>query len=308
MISIVIPVYNAENYLECCLKSIVSQTYKDWEVILVDDGSKDSSGKICDRYENDFQNVKCIHKKNGGVSSARNAGIEQAQGEWLFFCDADDMLLPGALEKMAVETEQHQTEFLMFGYEKVSETGISLLKMIEEKNKIINRNRALLEMYRASDYPYQGYLWCKLFKRSVITDYHILFNETISFNEDRLFIIEYLTKVKSDIFYTTSPVYKYYVRNGVGAMASLQKGFNYNFITDFDAFVLMYYCIKQSNKDKKLIDISRHGIVSSYFRIKRMMDDFGIKDVRLMCHFIYQMLITGCYWYRLNQKLFQKNA
>lgn len=66
MISIVIPVYNAEGYLDCCLKSIVSQTYNNWEVILIDDGSKDSSGKICDRYEKDFQNIKCLHKKNGG--------------------------------------------------------------------------------------------------------------------------------------------------------------------------------------------------------------------------------------------------
>lgn len=270
MISIVIPVYNAEGYLDCCLKSIVSQTYNNWEVILIDDGSKDSSGKICDRYEKDFQNIKCLHKKNGGVSSARNAGIEHAKGEWLFFCDADDMLMPGALEKMATEANRHQTEFLMFGYEKVSETGKSLLKKIEEKDKVINRNKALMEMFRASDYPYQGYLWCKLFRRNIITENHISFDENISFNEDRLFIIEYLSKVKSDVFYTTYPVYKYIERSN-SAMGSLSKGYNKKFASDFDAFFKIYRCLKKDKGLHKYLKYAKTGMANSYENNHKMM-------------------------------------
>lgn len=270
MISIVIPVYNAGSYLDCCLKSIVSQTYKDWEVILVDDGSKDSSAGICDQYAEEHPNIRCIHKKNGGVSSARNTGIEQAKGEWIFFCDADDMLLPGALEKMTAEAERHQTEFLMFGYEKVSETGKSLLKKMEEKDKVINRNKALLEMFKASDYPYQGYLWCKLFKRDIITENHISFDEKISFNEDRLFIIEYLIKVKSDVFYTTTPVYKYVERSS-SAMGSLNKGYNRKFASDFDAFYKIYQCLKKDKGLQNYLKYARAGMANSYENNHRMM-------------------------------------
>lgn len=270
MISIVIPVYNAEGYLDCSLKSIVSQTYKDWEVILVDDGSKDSSTGICDKYAEEYPNIRCIHKRNGGVSSARNTGIEQAQGEWIFFCDADDMLLPGALEKMTAEAERHQTEFLMFGYEKVSETGKSLLKKMEEKDKVINRNKALLEMFKASDYPYQGYLWCKLFKRNIITENHISFDENISFNEDRLFIIEYLTKVKSDVFYSTTPVYKYTERSN-SAMGSLSKGYNRKFASDFDAFYKIYQCLKKDKGLHKYLKYARTGMANSYENNHKMM-------------------------------------
>lgn len=300
MISIIIPVYNAEGYLNCCMKSIVSQTYKDWEVILVDDGSKDTSAGICDKYAEEYPNIRCIHKKNGGVSSARNTGIEQAKGEWIFFCDADDMLLPGALEKMTAEAEQHQTEFLMFGYEKVSETGKSLLKKIEQKDKIINRNKALLEMFKASDYPYQGYLWCKLFRRNIINENHISFDENISFNEDRLFIIEYLTKVKSDVFYTTSPVYKYIERSS-SAMGSLNKGYNKKFASDFDAFYKIYQCLKKDKDLHKYLKYAKTGMANSYENNHKMMLKHHDYIPEIHKKMLRRLISTGAFWQYLKK-------
>lgn len=301
MISIVIPVYNAEGYLDCCLKSIVSQTYNNWEVILIDDGSKDSSGKICDRYEKDFQNIKCLHKKNGGVSSARNAGIEHAKGEWLFFCDADDMLMPGALEKMATEANRHQTEFLMFGYKKMSETGQSLLKKIEGKDKVINRNKAVMEMFRASDYPYQGYLWCKLFRKNIISENHISFDENISFNEDRLFIIEYLTKVKSDVFYTTYPVYKYIERSS-SAMGSLSKGYNKKFASDFDAFYKIYQCLKKDKGLHKYLKYAKTGMANSYENNHKMMLKHHDYIPEIHKKMLRRLISTGACWQYLKKQ------
>lgn len=300
MISIVIPVFNAEGYLDCCLKSIVSQTYNNWEVILIDDGSKDSSAGICDKYAEKYPNIRCIHKRNGGVSSARNTGIEQAQGEWIFFCDADDMLLPGALEKMTAEAERHQTEFLMFGYEKVSETGKSLLKKIEEKDKVINRNKALLEMFKASDYPYQGYLWCKLFKRNIITENHISFDEKISFNEDRLFIIEYLTKVKSDVFYTTYPVYKYIERSN-SAMGSLNKGYNRKFASDFDAFYKIYQCLKKDKDLHKYLKYAKTGMANSYENNHKMMLKHHDYIPEIHKKMLRRLISTGACWQYLKK-------
>ena len=93
-ISIIVPIYNMEQYLERCVDSILSQTYKNFEVILVNDGSTDNSGNICDDYAKKDQRIKVIHKKNGGISSARNAGIKLSKGQWLLFIDRDDCVKP----------------------------------------------------------------------------------------------------------------------------------------------------------------------------------------------------------------------
>lgn len=304
MISIIVPVYNTEKYLGKCIDSILSQSYNIFELLLIDDGSTDASGQICDDYCRKDHRIRVFHQENGGVSAARNQGLKECIGDWILFVDADDELYEDSLENL-LNNLCSQKDLIVGGFRKYSEFD----KIVyENSNQIcvdINANEMIRMMYKPVYSCYDGYLWNKLFRRDIIENNSISFEEKIYFNEDRLFIVNYLVHCKGQIKYDTTPVYKYYEREGVGAMASLQKGFNYNFVTDFDAFVLMYYCIKQNTKDKKLIDVSRHGIVSSYFRIKRMMNDFGIKDVRLMCHFIYQMLITGCYWYRLNQKFFQ---
>ena len=93
-ISIIVPIYNMEQYLERCVDSILSQTYKDFEVILVNDGSTDNSDIICDDYAKKDQRIKVIHKRNGGLSSARNAGIKLSKGQWLLFIDSDDCVKP----------------------------------------------------------------------------------------------------------------------------------------------------------------------------------------------------------------------
>ena len=89
-ISVIVPVYKAEAYLRCCVDSLLAQTFRDFEILLIDDGSPDKSGEICDEYARQDGRIKALHKKNGGVSSARNVGIEHAQGEWITFVDADD--------------------------------------------------------------------------------------------------------------------------------------------------------------------------------------------------------------------------
>ena len=93
-ISIIIPVYNVEKYLRECLDSILAQSYKDFEIILADDGSTDSSGNICDEYSMKYENIKVLHKNNNGLSSARNAGLDIAQGEYILFIDSDDVVSP----------------------------------------------------------------------------------------------------------------------------------------------------------------------------------------------------------------------
>ena len=100
MISIIVPVYNAEKWLERCLDSIVAQTYTDWELLLIDDGSTDDSATICDEYAAKDERIRVFHKENGGVVQARRIGVEQSHGEFIYFVDSDDAILPDTLEMM----------------------------------------------------------------------------------------------------------------------------------------------------------------------------------------------------------------
>lgn len=298
-ISIIVPVYNKEKYLLSCLESIQKQTYRDFEVILVDDGSTDNSKMVCDKYAEEHLTFKVVHKRNGGVSSARNAGIEQAKGEWLFFCDADDLLYPNALEIIAAGIEE-KVDFLMFGYEKVTEDGKPLLKKIEEKKKIIDKNNALMEMFRASDYPYQGYCVCKLFNKEIVTNNQIKFDEEISFNEDRLFVIDYLTHIKDNVFYSTTPVYKY-IEWSSSAMGSLSKGYNKKFASDFDAFYKIYQCLKKDKDLHKYLKYAKIGMANSYENNHKMMLKHHDYIPEIHKKMLRRLISTGACWQYLKK-------
>ena len=262
LVSIIVPVYNVEPYLRQCLDSILSQTYTNWEAILVDDGSKDKSGSICNEYANKDSRVRVVHKENGGVSSARNKGIEEANGKWLYFCDADDTLVPQALD-ILLKGEKENCQFVMAGYNKFSSEGRLKESYRGDIKFKISVDDAIKELYMPTDLSYQGYLWCKLFLSEIVKDYIIRFDEKIYFNEDRLFIIQYLCKVKGLIHYTTTPVYNYEERPS-GAIESLKVGYNRKFATDFDAFVKMKETVYNFTNNKSLRSLAIKGIVKSY--------------------------------------------
>lgn len=116
MVSIIVPVYNVEKYLRRCVDSIIAQTYSEWEALLIDDGSTDSSGTICDEYANRDNRIRCYHKKNGGQSSARNEGLEHACGEQIAFCDADDWLTTDFLEICMTEYKKYEADIVTANY------------------------------------------------------------------------------------------------------------------------------------------------------------------------------------------------
>lgn len=121
MVSIIVPVYNIENYLPRCAESLLGQTYKDLEILLVDDGSKDGSGASCDSYAAKDSRVRVIHKENGGLSDARNAGLDAARGEWVLFVDGDDYLAPDAVERLLPFAEG---DFVQFHYQETDGTWL----------------------------------------------------------------------------------------------------------------------------------------------------------------------------------------
>lgn len=125
-ISVIIPIYNVEKYLSDCVESVLKQTYTDLEIILVDDGSQDASGQICDDYAKQDSRVQVIHKKNGGLSSARNAGIDQATGQYFFFLDSDDWIAENALELLYKEIKSTGSDLALCNMQYVDEQGKNL--------------------------------------------------------------------------------------------------------------------------------------------------------------------------------------
>ena len=122
-VSVVVPVYNVERYLAQCVDSILQQTYTPYEIILVDDGSTDNSGKIADEYAEKYKIIRVIHKENAGLGYARNTGIENARGNWIVFLDSDDYFTPHLLEKLVVAQQEYAADLVVGGYERIDESG-----------------------------------------------------------------------------------------------------------------------------------------------------------------------------------------
>lgn len=235
-ISIIIPVYNSEVFLPACLDSILSQSFTDFEVLLVDDGSKDKSGSICDDYANKDSRVRAFHKKNGGVSSARNLALENAKGEWICFVDSDDELLPDGLGELAAGISE-SVDFVMLGFVKSIhyERGDPLPR---GEGRVVSREEAMLPMFNDMIRVYQGYTFAKLFRRELIVTHHLLFDTNITIKEDTLFVVSFLCRSEKDAYISSTPVY-YYFQRPMSAMESLKESYSPKFLTSFDATVLI---------------------------------------------------------------------
>ena len=162
LISIIVPVYKVEKYLCKCLNSIIYQTYKNIEVILVDDGSPDNSGNICDNYAKKDSRIKVIHKENGGLAEARNAGLKIATGQYIGFVDSDDYIEEDMFETMYNLSKMYDAEISIVSY-KEWKNGIILNDMNSGELDIYNKTEAIKELL--IDSKIQSYMWNKLFKR-----------------------------------------------------------------------------------------------------------------------------------------------
>ena len=192
MISVIVPVYNTERYLERCIQSILAQIYTDFELLLIDDGSTDSSGVICERYAELDSRVRVFHKENGGASSARNVGLDNARGEFVGFVDADDYVLPEFLSNFI--NICNGEDLLVQGI--IPDYSISSEYIIKKASIEYNGNIQDW-MIGLSGREMFGALWNKLFKRSIIEFNKLRLNETFRFLEDEEFLLRYLTLSES---------------------------------------------------------------------------------------------------------------
>ena len=190
LISVIVPVYNVENYLSKCISSIIKQSYKNFELILVDDGSTDKSGAICDIFAEKDGRIKALHKINEGVSSARNYGIKQACGKYICFVDSDDYVLDDYLLNL-ISCVDNDIDFVLSGYELISNSSHYISSV---SNYICTgKTRLLLSSYSRLYCCYAPY--GKLFKRNIISKHNLQFDPAIHYGEDRLFVFGYLSYV-----------------------------------------------------------------------------------------------------------------
>lgn len=210
-ISVIVPVYKVEQYLPQCIDSILAQTFTDFELLLIDDGSPDNSGRICDEYAAwDFR-IRVFHKENGGVSSARNLGLDNARGEWIAFVDSDDWIDDKYLESFIGAGVSEDILFFVQGYCRVGENGFFkrerfFLQEDLEKTLIVN------EILR------YGSPWGKLFKRDIIENNGVRFDERISMSEDRLFLFNYLAFVENSRTIEVNEFAGYYYRDTLSSL------------------------------------------------------------------------------------------
>lgn len=202
MISIIIPVYNSEKFLNRCIDSILSQTYSDFEIILVDDGSSDSSGDICDGYARADKRIKAFHKSNGGVSSARNFGLGKANGEWVTFIDADDYVSQFLLEDY-VSRMHNNSDLYIQGF--IDVTGGNQSKMFEEDMFVYED--CFKETEKVRNNIVYSYVFNKLFNINIVRRYGISFETNISMLEDTLFVFHYLKHIYSICHVPTANYY-----------------------------------------------------------------------------------------------------
>ena len=200
-VSIIVPVFNAERYLERTIEYLRNQTYKNIEIILVDDGSTDSSPQICDEARKKDERIKCIHKQNEGVSAARNDGMKASTGEYIMFCDADDMPSKRWVQGLYEDTTESDSDNVISGYYKESD-GL-LIKHDSSYDDVYGKNtihhRIIMAMSMWGYAPnneklerVDGGVWNRIYKKAIIDENGIEFNTTVAIAEDVLFNIEYL--------------------------------------------------------------------------------------------------------------------
>ena len=175
LISVIIPVYNVEKYIVCCLESILNQSYKNLEIIIVDDGSNDGSGEICDKYKMLDSRVKVIHKEDGGLSDARNVGMEIATGNYITFIDSDDYVSVDYIENLKKAMTTYKTDISCCDYKKVQENCEMIYQDFGENIEVCSNIECLKQMYYSKIHGMEFVTWGKLYKKSLFDNYKIQF-------------------------------------------------------------------------------------------------------------------------------------
>lgn len=211
MVSIIIPVYNAEKYLHRCVDSVLKQTYQNLEILLIDDGSKDGSGAICDEYAAQDCRVRVIHKENTGVSDTRNVGLDEAKGDYILFIDSDDYIEDVMVERLLCRALKDNSDIVMCRYcvDRAGTVSSINMRYRDEYVGFEDIKSGLLYLYYTDYHTGLYSLWNKLIKKSVYSTDGIRFDTTLKRGEDAWFVFQCLKRCNR-VAYINEPYYYYY--------------------------------------------------------------------------------------------------
>lgn len=215
LISIIIPIYNVEEYLEDCIESVIQQTYKNLEIILVDDGSTDNCLNICNKYKKKDNRIKIIHKENAGLSDARNVGIEFSTGQYIAFVDSDDFIEIDMYEILYQDLKDNRADIIGCDYYIYNTLKFSKSDIITKEKKIMSTEEALIEMSKLRGF---GVIACnKLYKRQIFDEIRFPIGKT---SEDWFIMYKILDKAKKIVY---NPIAKYYYRQRADSITKSNK-------------------------------------------------------------------------------------
>lgn len=260
LVSIIVPIYKVEKYLENCIDLLINQTYKNIEIILVNDGSPDNCPKICDEYAKKDSRIKVLHKENGGVSTARNAGLETAIGDYVYFMDPDDKVELNIIQKLVSI---------------IDENNFAICKhCLDNNGKIIYKNNLKRKMFDKDEIYYclntkeyfSGYVWNKMYNLNLIKKYNLKFKTNLALLEDLVFNCEYLlldevigASCVNDCLYT------YYIRDN-SAINNIDFSNKKIFDKKMSEFIAIEQMIDiyEKNSPKNLIYVKERYIKTTY--------------------------------------------
>lgn len=224
LLSVVIPVHNVARYLDRTLQSIVTQTYPNLEIILVDDGSTDTTAAHIQAWQRQDARIKLVQlAQNRGISHARNAGLAQATGRFVTFVDGDDWCEPSLAAFYVQKMTQYHADLIICGYYIDPKGGLSDKRLVQDQTM---KRRNLIHLVRKMQSPIRGYNWNKCYRLDVIRRYHLQFNETLSLMEDQVFNVAYILKTKNYL-YNSRPLYHYCQRTDSSVhQPSVKKGWD----------------------------------------------------------------------------------
>lgn len=268
IISIVVPVYNLKELLPRCMKSLLDQSFSSYQILLIDDGSTDGSGELCEQYQNKFPDiVQCIHKENGGLSSARNVGMEKAEGEFVIFPDPDDWVESDYLMKLYDLQKNYETDLVCTGY--WIETGDHTQPVNDNvESRVLTGKDVRVSLLVPP--CMNGFAWNKLYNLNVIRKYSLTFLNDVGTTEDLDFAYRYLQHCESVYYAPSILTYHYYQRPG----AATHSGYSRRKIDSIHTFEK----IIEAETDKLLIEAAKVEICNWALNLMQMYFASNIND------------------------------
>lgn len=292
-LSLIIPVYNTVDYLEKCIRSAMDQTYRNMEIICIDDGSSDGSEDIVDRLAVEDSRIVAVHQKNAGESAARNAGLRLATGDYIGFMDCDDWIEPDMYETLISSLEKNQCDIACGGwFEEFPDKTIEVLCIDKVEKEVFDWQQLMLYIYKRDRYRAFGYMWDKVYKKEVVADDSgalILFDESMKLGADIIYLAKLGTNAKAvsyvdRAFYhyrqrKTSGTFSKNVKNRMGAIEAyeqtidlLMKNRAWQETIDYAKRFLGYHCILIGETAIEIGDKEGLKLVQQY--MMKYQDDY----------------------------------